>query len=119
MGVCVDPRSRKITVLDSNTSLYSDMMMEKHLHPHLLMVPYLLRLAGHALDGDETQRLAFERPKGLSHTDHPFDSGLMAVLLMATHAVYGFEACKNINSHILAEEGKSAAIMAFDLNENV
>ncbi|KAL0701480.1 hypothetical protein Bca4012_057602 [Brassica carinata] len=119
VGLCVDPGSRKITVLDSNTSLFSDMMMEKHLHPHFLMLPYLLRLAGHALDGDESQRLQFERPKGLSQTDHPFASGLMAVLLMATHSVYGIEACKSINSNILAEEGKTAAIMAFELNENL
>lgn len=83
------------------------------------MLPYLLRLAGHALDGDESQRLQFERPKGLSQTDHPFASELMAVLLMATHAVYGIEACKSINSNILAEEGKTAGIMAFKLNENL
>ncbi|XP_018436588.1 uncharacterized protein LOC108808979 [Raphanus sativus] len=119
VGLCVDPLNRKITVLDSNTSLFSDSMMEKNLHSHFLMLPYLLRLAGHALHGDESQRLQFERPKGLSQTDHPFASGLMSVLLMGTHAVHGIEACKNINSNILAEEGKAAAIMAFELNENL
>ncbi|KAL0802259.1 hypothetical protein Bca101_057435 [Brassica carinata] len=65
-------------ILDCNTSFYSDVMMEKHLHPHLAMIPHLLRLSGHALP-----------------------------------------ACKYINSNILAEEGKSAAIMAFELQEIV
>ncbi|KAG2308382.1 hypothetical protein Bca52824_028130 [Brassica carinata] len=79
-------------VLDCNTSLYSDVMMEKHLHPHLAMIPHLLRLSGHALPGDERHLLEYERPKCVSQTQNSFDSGLMAVLLMATHAVYGIEA---------------------------
>ncbi|KAL0794669.1 hypothetical protein Bca101_066046 [Brassica carinata] len=119
VGVCVDPRCGKFTVLDCNTSLYSDVMMEKHLHPHLAMIPHLLRLSGHALPGDERHLLEYERPKCVSQTHNSFDSGLMVVLLMATHVVYGIEACKNINSNILAEEGKSNAIMAFELQEIV
>lgn len=83
------------------------------------MVPYLVRLSGLDFGSDETKPFAFELPKGVSQTANPCDSGLMAVLLMATHAVYGIEACKYINTQILMEEGKSAAIMAMELQDNV
>ncbi|KAL0722523.1 hypothetical protein Bca4012_037122 [Brassica carinata] len=78
-----------------------------------------IRLSGLDFGSDETKPFAFERPKGVSQTANPCDSGLMAVLLMATHAVYGIEACKYINTQILMEEGKSAAIMAMELQDNV
>ncbi|KAG2330123.1 hypothetical protein Bca52824_001303 [Brassica carinata] len=119
VGICVDHSCGKITVLDSNTTLFSDVMMEKHLYPHLLMLPYLLRLFGQAFGSAEPKSFALERPKGLSQIENPFDCGLMAVLLMSTHTVYCIEACENIDSRILAEEGKSAAIMAFELQESV
>lgn len=74
VGVCVDPMCGKFTVLDCNTSFYSDVMMEKHLHPHLAMIPHLLRLSGHALPGDERHLLEYERPKCVSQTHNSFDS---------------------------------------------
>lgn len=119
VGLCVDQSCGKITVLDCNTAMFSDAMIEKHLYPHLFMIPFLLRLSGQAFGCDADQCFALERPKGLSQSHDPFDCGLMDVLLMATHAVYGIEACKNINENILAEEGKSAAIMAFELRESI
>lgn len=61
----------------------------------------------------------FDRPKGVSQITNPSDSGLMAVLLMVTHAVHGNEACSNITSSCLADEGKSAAILAYELKEEL
>lgn len=92
-------------------------MMEKHLQPHLLMLPYLLRLSMQVSGTDEPKRFAVERPKDLSQTKNPSDAGLMAVLFMSTHAVYGLEACKNINTDVLVEAGRSAAVMAFECKD--
>ncbi|XP_013668641.1 uncharacterized protein LOC106372932 [Brassica napus] len=117
VGICVDHHCGKITVLDSNTSLFTDAMMEKHLQPHLLMLPYLLRLSMQVSGTDEPKRFAVERPKDLSQTKNPSDAGLMAVLFMSTHAVYGLEACKNINTDVLVEAGRSAAVMAFECKD--
>lgn len=115
VGVCVDHTSGKITVLDCNTDMFSDAMIEKQLYPHLVMIHYLLRECGEAYGCEDASPFSFERPKCVSQSVDPFDCGLMTVLLMATHAVYGIEACKNIHQSMLAEEGKSAAIMAFEL----
>lgn len=112
VGVCVDYTSCKVTVLDCNNAIFSEPVLEKHLYPYLVMVPYLVRLAGLDFGSEEPKLFAFERPKCVSQNDNPCDSGLMAVLLIATHVVYGIEACKYINTEILVEEGKSAAIMA-------
>ncbi|KAF3488288.1 hypothetical protein F2Q69_00053784 [Brassica cretica] len=115
--ICVDHNRGKITVLDSNTSLFTDAIMEKHLQPHLVMLPYLLRLSMQVSGTDEPKRFAVERPKDLAQTQNPSDTGLMAVLFMSTHAVYGLEACKNINTDVLVEAGRSAAVMAFECED--
>lgn len=44
---------------------------------------------------------------------------MMAVLFMSTHAVYGLEACKNINTDVLFEEARSSAVMAFECKDMV
>ena len=117
VGICVDHNRGKITVLDSNTSLFTDAIMEKHLQPHLVMLSYLLRLSMQVSGTDEPKRFAVERPKDLAQTQNPADTGLMAVLFMSTHAVYGLEACKNINTDVLVEAGRSAAVMAFECED--
>lgn len=110
----VDNHCGKITVLNCNTSLFTDAMMEKQLKPHLVMLPYLLRVSMQVCGSENPHRFAFERPKDLCQTENTSDAGLMAVLFMSTHAVYGLEACKNINTNVLVEEGRSAAVMAFE-----
>lgn len=96
----------KITVLDCNTAMFPDAIIEKQLYPHSLMIPYLVRQSGQPYGCDAGPRYAFERPKGLSQSEDPLHCGLMSVLLMATHAVYGIEACKNIHVNILAKKGR-------------
>ncbi|KAL0759730.1 hypothetical protein Bca101_075880 [Brassica carinata] len=75
------------------------------------------RLSMQVSGTDEPKRFAVERPKDLSQTKNPSDAGLMAVLFMSTHAVYGLEACKNINTDVLVEAGRSAAVMAFECKD--
>ncbi|KAF2576078.1 hypothetical protein F2Q70_00004609 [Brassica cretica] len=57
--------------------------------------------------------------QNLSQIQNPCDDGLMSVLLMSSHAVYSIEACKNISTDSLVEEGKSAAVLAFEFKETV
>ncbi|KAG2243636.1 hypothetical protein Bca52824_094530 [Brassica carinata] len=61
----------------------------------------------------------FDRPKSVFQSDNPADAGLIAVLLMVKHAVYGFEACRHLSPETVAEEGKSAAIMALESKEKL
>ena len=119
VGICVDRLCGKITVLDCNTSIFSDAIIEKHLQPHLLMLPYLLRLSMQAFGSAEPEPFAVDRSKDISESKNPSDDGFMAVLFMATHAVYGIEACKNINTEVLVLEGKSAAVMASEFKDIV
>lgn len=119
VGVCVDPSCGKITVLDCNTPKFSDATIEKQLYPHLAMIPYLVRHPCQPNGCDGPLPFEIDRPKGVSQSPHPFQSGLRAVLLMATHAVYGIEACKNMNESMVDEEGKSAALMDFQLRESI
>ncbi|KAL0758949.1 hypothetical protein Bca101_075099 [Brassica carinata] len=119
VGICVDRLCGKITVLDCNTSIFSDAIIEKHLQPHLLMLPYLLRLSMQAFGSAEPEPFAVDRSKDISESKNPSDDGFMAVLFMATHVVYGIEACKNINTEVLVLEGKSAAVMASEFKDIV
>ncbi|CAG7905994.1 unnamed protein product [Brassica rapa] len=119
VGICVDRNCGKITVLDCNTCLFTDEKIEKHLYPHLHMLPYIVRLSTRAVGSAEPKRFSVERPKNLSQIQNPCDDGLMSVLLMCSHAVYGIEACKNISTDSLVEEGKSAVVLAFEYKETM
>ncbi|KAL0695496.1 hypothetical protein Bca4012_062676 [Brassica carinata] len=119
VGICVDIHSAKITVLDCNTSLFTDAMMEKQVKTHLVMLPYLLTQSMQVCGSENPQRFAFERPKDLCQTENASDAGLMAVLFMSTHALYGLEACKIISTDVLVDEGRSAAVMAFECKDMV
>ncbi|XP_033138747.1 uncharacterized protein LOC103847747 [Brassica rapa] len=59
------------------------------------------------------------RPKSVAQSKVHVDSGLMALLMMAYHALYGLDACKTITRELLEEEGKSAAILAYEFKEKL
>ncbi|KAG2308412.1 hypothetical protein Bca52824_028160 [Brassica carinata] len=119
VGICVDIHSAKITVLDCNTFLFTDAMMEKQVKPHLVMLPYILRQSMQVCGSEKPQRVAFDRPKDLCQTENASDAGLMAVLFMSTHALYGLETCKIISTDVLVDEGGSAAVMVFECKDMV
>nr|VDD38076.1 unnamed protein product [Brassica oleracea] len=118
IGVCFDTSKGHLHVFDSNMSFTKEATMARNLTPLLQMLPYLARRICQDMCGDGLA-YRFDRPKGVSQITNPSDSGLMVVLLMVTHAVHGNEACSNITSSCLADEGKSAAILAYELKEEL
>ncbi|KAJ0233882.1 hypothetical protein HA466_0278980 [Hirschfeldia incana] len=104
----------------SNTALVKDSTMEKYIFVFVQMLPYLARYVGESIGSEAViQCYDVARPKAVAQNTNPSDSGLMAVLLMATHALYGIEACKHITPQMLEEEGKRAAILAYELREQL
>lgn len=119
VGICFDTVYGKLTILDCNITYSTEEAMEQRVSPFLHMLPYFMRQQSGEIVDDEVMPYTFERPKSVSQYEDPPDSGLMAVLLMVIHAVYGVEACKHITSDSLIAEGKSAAIMAYEFKETL
>uniref|UniRef100_A0A0D3CR25 Ubiquitin-like protease family profile domain-containing protein n=1 Tax=Brassica oleracea var. oleracea TaxID=109376 RepID=A0A0D3CR25_BRAOL len=119
VGVYFDTVQGHFSVLDCNMSYSNEASVAKFLTPLLHMLPYLSTRGSMDIVREEVMPFRFDRPKVVSQIDHLPDSGLMAVLLMVTHAVYGIDACKNISTTSLSEEGKSAAIMAYEFKEKL
>ncbi|XP_048596182.1 uncharacterized protein LOC125577998 [Brassica napus] len=120
VGICFDAGIGVITVLDCNISLYKERSLETDLKPIVQMLPYLARFACQPIGDDNViQCYDVARPKFVSQNKNPSDSGLMAVLLMANHAVYGTEACKNISHERLEAEGRRAAILVYEFKEEL
>ncbi|CAN7125294.1 unnamed protein product [Brassica rapa subsp. narinosa] len=120
VGICFDAARGIVTVLDCNTAKFKDASLDKYLTPIVQMLPYVARFACLPIGADPIiQCYDVARPKSLHQHKNPSDCGLMAVLLMATHALYGIEVCKNINNDILEEEGMCAAILAYEVYEKL
>ncbi|KAH0914632.1 hypothetical protein HID58_029078 [Brassica napus] len=86
---------------------------------HLGMLPYLARQFGKEMGAQCVTPYKFDRPKSVFQSDNPADAGLIAVLLVVKHAVYGFEACRHLSPETVADEGKSVAIMALESTEKL
>ncbi|XP_009123716.1 uncharacterized protein LOC103848589 [Brassica rapa] len=120
VGICFDAGIGVITVLDCNISLYKERSLETDLKPIVQMLPYLARFACQPIGDDNViQCYDVARPKFVSQNKNPSDSGLMVVLLMANHAVYGTEACKNISHERLEAEGRRAAIWVYEFKDEL
>nr|VDD54918.1 unnamed protein product [Brassica oleracea] len=118
--ICFDARTGVLTVLDCNATLYKDSSVEKYIKSILQMLPYLARYVGETVGAEPViQCYDVARPKSVAHNKNPADSGLMAMLLMATHAIYGIEACKSISHEVLEEEGRRAAIWRMSFKEQL
>lgn len=84
------------------------------------MLPYLARCACQAIGEDPViQCYDVSRPKSVVQQQKTSDSGPMSLLLVATHAVYGIEACNNMSMEVLTDEGKRAAILACEFKEKL
>ncbi|WZZ78916.1 hypothetical protein YC2023_099488 [Brassica napus] len=96
-----------------------DSSVEKYIKSILQMLPYLARYVGETVGAEPViQCYDVARPKSVAQNKNPADSGLMAMLLMATHAIYGIEACKSISHEVLEEEGRRAAIWRMSLRSS-
>ncbi|KAL0735256.1 hypothetical protein Bca4012_011466 [Brassica carinata] len=119
IGVCFDTSHCKLYVLDCNVALSNESSMGRYLNPFLQMLPYLARHFGNELGVQRVMPYKFDRPESVFQNANPADAGLIAVLLKVKHAVYDFEACRHLSAESVAEEGKSAAIMAFESKEKL
>ncbi|KAG2330434.1 hypothetical protein Bca52824_001614 [Brassica carinata] len=106
IGVCFDTSRCKLS-------------MGRYLSPFLQMLQYLARHFGEEMGVQRVMPYKFDRPKSVFQNANPADAGLIAVLLMLKHAVYGFEACRHLSAESVADEGKSAAIMDFESKEKL
>lgn len=120
VGICFDSGDGVLTVMDCNIALFKDSFVEKNIKSIVHMLPYLARFACQPV-GDEPIIQCFDvvRSKSVAQINNPADSGLMALLLMGRHAVYGIDACKNISHEVLAEEGRHAAILTYEFKEEL
>ncbi|KAG5378744.1 hypothetical protein IGI04_026586 [Brassica rapa subsp. trilocularis] len=108
IGIRFDAGSGSIIILDCNLALHKDATLEKIIKPVVQMLPYLARYACQPLGAEPViQCYDVARPKSVAQSKVPVDSGLMALLMMAYHALYGLDACKTITRELLEEEGKS------------
>ncbi|CAF2044413.1 unnamed protein product [Brassica napus] len=120
VGICFDARTGVLTVLDCNVTLHKDSSIEKYINSILQMLPYLARYVGEIVGTEPViQCYDVARPKSVAQNKNPADSGLMAMLLMATHAIYGLEACKSLTHEMVEEEGRRAAILAYEFKEKL
>ncbi|KAF8116346.1 hypothetical protein N665_0019s0026 [Sinapis alba] len=98
VGICFDAGNGILTILDCDLASNKDSALEKIINPLVQMLPYLGRYACQSIGADHViQCYDVARPKSVSQNKNPADSGLMAVLLMANHALYGLDGCKNIS----------------------
>lgn len=120
VGICFDAGCGSIIIIDCNLALHKDAALEKIIKPVVQMLPYLARYACQPLGAEPViQCYDVARPKSVAQSKVPVDSGLMALLMMAYHALYGLDACKTITRELLEEEGKSAAILAYEFKEKL
>ncbi|CAG7910175.1 unnamed protein product [Brassica rapa] len=120
VGICFDAVCGTVTILDSCLALHKQKALEKIITPVIQTLPYLARYASLDIDTEPViQCYDVARPKSVAQIKNEADSGLMSLLFMARHALYGPEACKNIGDDVLVEESKSAAILAYEFKEKL
>ncbi|CAN7062783.1 unnamed protein product, partial [Brassica oleracea var. botrytis] len=71
VGVCVDCSLSKVVVLDCNTSLRTDGMINKEIRPISEMFPFLLRRAARQVFSKNPKALTIERPRILPQNHNP------------------------------------------------
>ncbi|CAN7116552.1 unnamed protein product [Brassica rapa subsp. narinosa] len=120
VGICFDAVCGTVTIIDSCLALHKQKALEKIINPVIQTLPYLARYASLDIETDPViQCYDVARPKSVAQIKNEADSGLMSLLFMARHALYGPEACKNIGDDVLVEESKSAAILAYEFKEKL
>lgn len=117
VGVCVDCAEWQVYVFDCITSASAEVPIDKRVRPLCEMFPYLLKECGRS--AGVVMPMEWGRAKGICVGINQSDSGMMSVLQMGIHALYGIEACRSIVPDVLPEEAKAAAIMAYEFHEKL
>ncbi|CAN7017437.1 unnamed protein product [Brassica rapa subsp. trilocularis] len=119
VGVCVDCSLSKVVVLDCNTSLRTDGMINKEIRPISEMFPFLLRRAARQVFSKNPKALTIERPRIVPQNHTHFDSGFTSILLIQAHAVAGLDLCKCITPDVLDVEAQKTAVIVYEENVGV
>ncbi|KAF8107332.1 hypothetical protein N665_0123s0023 [Sinapis alba] len=119
VGICFDTVRGHLSVLDCNMSHSDDASVASYVFPIVHMLPYLYRQGMGDIGSGELMPYTYDRLEAVSQHDDPPASGILVVLLMVTHALYGINACKNIPPETVCEEAKSAAVMAYEFKEKL
>ncbi|KAH0917631.1 hypothetical protein HID58_025291 [Brassica napus] len=119
VGVCIDCEKWKIYVLDCNTSIKSDKDIVKDLTPIAEAFPYLLKQACGSAYEENLDPMVIERVKGVGQNKEESVSGITAMLLIWNHSIGGLEGCRSVNADHVILEAKGAAVMAYELHEEL
>ncbi|CDY31760.1 BnaA04g16960D [Brassica napus] len=93
VGVCLDCSLSKVVVLDCNTSLRTDGMINKEIRPISEMFPFLLRRAARQVFSKNPKALTIERPR--------------------------LDLCKCITPDVLDVEAQKTAVIVYEENVGV
>ncbi|KAH0925626.1 hypothetical protein HID58_017882 [Brassica napus] len=119
VGVCIDCEKWKIYVLDCNTSIKSDKDIVKDLTPIAEAFLYLLKQACGSAYEENLDPMVIERVKGVGQNMEESVSGITAMVLMWNHSIGGLEGCRSVNADHVILEAKGAAVMAYELHEEL
>lgn len=114
VGICVDCSSWIVTILDGNTALRSDYMMNKEIRPIALMFPYLLKQVGIELGPRDSKAMAIERPRSIPQYNAVTHSAVSSVLLIQAHAVGGLDACKCITPDVMDSQVERLVVSLYE-----
>ncbi|KAG7627093.1 Ulp1 protease family C-terminal catalytic domain [Arabidopsis thaliana x Arabidopsis arenosa] len=109
VALCVDLKSHKITILDSNIQLRRDSSLFAELQPLAAMLPYLFKQANSSGGPILLQPFPLDRPHDIPQVSSPFDSGVFSVFLIHAHAAGGVEECLEFDVAALDQEVKSSS----------
>ncbi|KAF8107190.1 hypothetical protein N665_0125s0018 [Sinapis alba] len=116
VGICVDCISWSVTVLDCNTALRTDYLMNKEVRPIAQMFPYLLKQAGRQVGLRECKGMTIERPRTIPQQNQITDSGVATIIFIQAHAVGGVEVCKCITPDVLHTEVEQLVVSLYEAN---
>ena len=119
IGVCFDCAAWKITVLDCNLTVVSDSEMAIKLQPFTQMIPALLKRNGREPTIACEFGAVFERPTGIHQNRIHAHSGVTAILMMQSHAMFGIDGCRSITPTHVKAEAKRIVVMLYELHQKL
>ncbi|KAL0716522.1 hypothetical protein Bca4012_065844 [Brassica carinata] len=113
IAVFVDRKCSSIHVLNCNVSLKTDNMMKKELNPIANMFPYISKYSPTDNSNANYKPFSVSRSKGIPQFVTPYDSAVMAVLLIDSHSSAGLDGCKAVTERLLPGAAKQLAVKFF------
>ncbi|KAL0742429.1 hypothetical protein Bca4012_083942 [Brassica carinata] len=93
---------------------WTDSLMKKELNPTAHMFPYIRKEAPGSSSAAPFKPFSVSRCKSIPKCSSPYDSAVMAVLLIDTHCSAGIEGCKAITLRLLPGAAKQLAVNFFN-----